>query len=171
MIYTISKGKHYPEGHNLAGYALGGPHLGLLTMTKTVVFTPSCLSLPNRPDCDNDWNKLFGWSYGWHHSNSIRVAWKPPLDKAGVIRIGFYIYERGKVRYAGMGNIKVDLEYDISITHDDLTNTLSYRIRNSTYDRQLSTPWRGIKKCAGYRLGLYYGGNCPAPNDMEIYIK
>lgn len=170
MMYVIKKGKHYPEGWNLSGYALGGPHCGLQTMTRKVMFTPSALVQPGVPDCDDDINKLFGWSYGWHHSNSIRVGWRVDPVRSQ-ITLFLYLYENGKRRQVRLANIKCNETYDVTLAHNHSTGALSLQARNSTFDRSITDTWKGSRPSCGYRLGLYHGGNCPAAADMEIMIR
>lgn len=170
MIYTISAGKHYPEGWNLSGYALGGVHCGLQTMTRTVVFTPSALVQPGIPDCDNDINKLFGWSYGLHQRNSIRVGWRVDSVRQQ-ITLFLYLYESGKRRQVRLANVKTNTAYDITLNHDHSTGALSLKAHNATYDRSIVNTWKGGKPGCGYGLGLYHGGNCPAKQDIEIMIR
>lgn len=167
MTYTISKGKHYPDGWGFPGYALGGIHSGMIqNLTKTVTFDASCLMLPEDLTCRNDWNKLFGWSYGAHHRNSLRIGWR--VMPEGKIRIAMYLYENGIRRSRGFASIDTDKAYDISITHYHDTGDLIFRVRSTTYDRQWNDAWRGCKPCTGYFLGLYHGGNCTAPQTMLI---
>ena len=170
MMYLIAKGKHYPEGWNLSGYALGATHCGLQTMTRTVMFTNSALVQPGIPDCDNDINKLFGWSYGYHHRNSIRVGWRvdPVRDQ---ITLFLYMYENGNLRQIRLANVKANDAYDVTLMHNHSTGAVSLQARNTTFNRSIINQWKGGRPGCGYRLGLYHGGNCPAKSDIEIMIR
>lgn len=157
MIYNICKGCNYSNG-----IIVGSPHTGKTEQTYKVKFSRSCLALHGIQKCDGDWNKLFGWSYGYHHTNSLRLAWK---SLNGKIRIGWYIYENGAVKYDGFASVIPDTEIEMYIRHDtekkvavfvcgDKSVTVNYSKRPS---------W-------GYTLNPYFGGDCSAPVNMQIEL-
>ena len=155
MIYNICKGCNYANG-----ISIGTPHTGKTEQSYKVKFSRSCLVLPGVKDCDGDWNKLFGWSYGLHQKNSLRLAWK---SMNGKIRIGWYMYEKGVRRSNGFASVDVETVTEMSIKHFVEEGQIAFSCGDKkvfiTYDTLPS--W-------GYTLNPYYGGNCSAPETMQI---
>lgn len=158
MNITIPKGSHYSSG-----YSLGSLHFGTTAQAFAVKFSRECLALNGVASCDGDWNKLFGFSYGYHHSNSIRIAWKS-LD--GRIRIGAYIYEQGRVTYKGFATIDVDTINIISIDYNPNDDIIYFTCN----EKRLALEYH-INPTVGYNLKPYYGGNCNAPETMRIEMN
>jgi hypothetical protein len=156
-VITIKKGNHYPSGT-----ALMGIHNGMTHMLYNVMFSRECLTPPGQKDCDSDWNKLFGWSYGAHHTDSIRVGWR---SRVGRIELCWYLYEGGMMRCKPFAFISVEQMTTIGISLMD-DGTLSFQAGAVIHKEQ----WEGCKPCFGYYLRPYYGGNCSAPVDMSIVI-
>ena len=100
MIYTICKGCQYSNG-----ISIGSPHTGKTFQEYLVKFSKSCLTLTGVKNCDGDWNKLFGWGYGLHQRNSLRLVWK---SLNGKIRIGWYVYESGVRKYDGFASVEAE---------------------------------------------------------------
>ena len=156
---TIKKGSNHSSG-----LSLGGLHSGRTSMSFNVKFDSNCLVLPGRDDCDGDTNKLFGFSYGLHQKNSIRVGWRPVN---GRIRLVAYMYENGKLTMKGFGWANVNEFCSISIKHDPDIGRVIFDADNQIY----ATYWNGCAPSIGYNLKPYYGGNCPAPVDMTIVME
>jgi len=156
MLSVVKKGSHYSEGLSIRGI-----HYGRSAMNYNVAFDGNCLIVPARLDCQSDWNKLYGWSYGLHQSNSIRICWRSRLGK---IQIGAYLYENGKRRVRYINSVDVYKGIDTSIYHDKELGVVQFRVG----DKFWSTNWYGSVVRFGYDLGLYYGGNCPAPETIQV---
>jgi hypothetical protein len=159
MDVIIKKGSHYSSG-----FSLSGMHIGRTSMSFKVTFDSNCLVLPGRSDCDGDTNKLFGWSYGIHQLNSIRVGWKA---RDGRIRLVAYMYENGGLRMKGFAWADVNTPITISINYSTDTNYVTFDAGGTMY----STQWFGANPMIGYNLKPYFGGNCPAPIDMRITME
>lgn len=158
MICTIPKNKH-----ECFGFSLGGPHFGTTSQKFRVMFDSNCSIRPTSTDCMNDWNKLFGFSYGMHHSNSLRLAWRALPN--GMIRIASYIYEGGRVKINTIATITVNTFFDMGITYDP-DNRKVYSFVNElqiedSFSKSVS--W-------GYYLKPYHGGNCPAKETIKITL-
>lgn len=166
MICTIKKGAHYSSG-----FSLGSTHCNIREMYFDTIFSASCLTLPGNPDCDGDFNKLFGWSYGLHQKNSIRIAWKA---KGGLIRIAAYLYEFGKRRTYGYAWCETDRMYAIGARHsfnmDAGGNITNNRISFICDEKYADLEWHGCNPSCGYTLKPYYGGDCTAPAEMTIVL-
>ena len=158
MICTINKGSHY-----CSGYSLGSFHTGITSQKFRVMFDANCAIRPTSTDCMNDWNKLFGFSYGMHHSDSLRLAWR--ALPTGMIRIASYIYKGGRVKINTIATIPVKTFFDMGITYDP-DNRKVYSFVNElqiedSFSKSVS--W-------GYYLKPYHGGNCPAKETIKITL-
>lgn len=156
MIYTIPQGSHYTTNRSL-----GGMHLGIRSMRKSVRFTASCLYQFTDPKCVDDINKLFGFSYGMHHTNSVRVGWR---CKDGIITLFAYCYRNGLVSTKYLTRIKIDNYYDIEI----YVGQGYVRFTTNGVDKFLTLDYT---PAIGYNLLPYFGGDCIAPHDMLIEIN
>lgn len=157
MIIIIPQNSHYSTG-----WSLGKTHWGRTSMSYMVKFSASCLELPGVFECDGDFNKLFGWSYGWHHSNSIRIGWKAVDNK---IRLAMYTYEDGKRYIKGFAWANVEVMNQVSINYDPVTCVIEFKLNDkSAYMMYYKKP------SFGYNLMPYFGGQCPAPTTMEIQL-
>jgi len=158
MICTLKKGSHYCNG-----WSLGSVHTGITSQKFIVSFSDSCKIRPAQSDCVNDWNKLFGFSYGYHHSNSLRLAWR--ALPSGMIKIASYVYEGGMVKYTGFATVPVMTAVEMGITYD-VDNKLVY----FHCGEQMITETFSKSPAWGYYLKPYYGGNCTAPATMQITL-
>lgn len=159
MIYTINKGSHYS-----GNLSVGGIHNGITTMEYSVMFDAACLIMPAQTDCVGDWNKLFGFSYGMHQSNSIRMVWKA-IPK-GLIRIGWYNYSNGIVSSKGFTNVRAGEYYRMKIEYRPADKVIYFSV-----EQTLVMAAYAIPPSMGYTLKPYFGGNCTAPATMKIELK
>ncbi|MEK6879230.1 MAG: hypothetical protein AABY22_06450 [Nanoarchaeota archaeon] len=163
MQYLVKKGHHY-SNHGIKY------HFGITRKKFGFLFSPSCLYSILSPKKNTSINKLFGWSYGHHHRNSVRVGWRP--DTNGKIDLFFYLYNNGKNFTKYFETIEVSEEYEINIT------VSMYFVLFELY--KANNPLENIKKDThgfirpwfrwGYYLWFYFGGKLPAPQDMTAYI-
>lgn len=157
MIYNICKGCQYSNG-----IIVGSPHMGKTFQQYKVKFSRSCLVLPGVAKCDTDWNKLFGWSYGMHQTNSLRLAWRAQGDK---IRIGWYVYENKVRKFDGFATVFVEAEMTMSIEHDPAMKNVKF----SCGSKFVTIPY-SKSPSFGYNLNPYFGGDCSAPENMQIEL-
>ena len=172
MLYKIKQGNHYVSNWSLS---LGGFHTGITYMERTVKFDASALYMITDPPgqidkCHNDINKLFGFSYGLHQTNSFRFGWNCTDNKQ--INIYAYWYIDG-VR----GSKKLDVyvpgeSFKAYIRYNRGTGRITFGIEDetgfiTTFDELDYT----AAPCMGYYLLPYFGGNCTAPHDMLIEIQ
>jgi len=157
MQYRIEKGCHY--SNHAIKY-----HFGIIRKKISFLFSPSCLYSTT----DNlSVNKLFGWSYGHHHTDSVRVGWRP--DGNGKICLFFYCYNKKTRFIQHFTTVDVSEEYTmkISIQKKYILFEL-YKIGDITSRGTIPfiRPWFRW----GYFLYFYFGGKNPAPQDMTAYI-
>lgn len=164
MWYKIKQGRHRAYPLSL------GIHTGKTSESYEVIFDESCRY---ELDSENqeDWNKLVGWSYGLHHQNSIRIAWRYNKE-SDKIQLALYIYENGIRIIKESGNFYdinelIRLELFHSYSHITLmTGNYNANTWINAYKTKLTT-----KPKWGYNLGCYFGGNMESPKDMKIWIK
>ena len=156
------------------------PHFGITKMRRTITFGSSCIY--EDKSGEGDWNKAFGFSYGHHHKNSVRIGWRCVDDK---IETCLYSYVNGKriinkliyanidipytfkIEYTENSNIRVLMQAPINLNsvdgkmEDDNRLAFVYHINNN--DKP--------KRKVGYYLYPYFGGQEKAPHDMYMEIN
>jgi hypothetical protein len=157
--YRIKRGKH-SSGLRIA------PFYGKDISKYEVIFSKSCLYEIAGPD-QFDVNKLLGLSYGFHHNNSARFGWRADGDS---IEISAYCYKNKKRLIRAIRNVNVETMYIFMI--QNFGGYYELTIMSDTGDligyAKISKPKTTE---FGYKLFPYFGGNVPAPHDMEIYMK
>lgn len=166
MWYKIKEGKHRAYPLSL------GIHLCKIQELYEVIFDDSCRYDLGSID-QEDTNKLFGWSYGLHHNNSVRVGWRYNKESDD-IELLLYIYEDGKRDIIELEqlNIPIGEKWYLSLASNSYGVSLDVRHKNdeTVYGRAYSIN-RVFKPKWGYNLGLWFGGNNSAPKDMRIWLK
>lgn len=156
----IGKNKHY-------SYSLHFFNPTLRTsMKRRVQFSEKCWwKNPRNYDEKFAINKLFGFSHGFHHNNSIRFGWVPDFDIENHVKIYAYYYNN-KIRsqiYITTISTLLWFTAEIKIINNNATLTINNKKTNFYYK---------LPKCIlGYELYPYFGGNNTAPNKLEIKIE
>lgn len=138
--YTIKKGKH-------SFFKFPKIVFNKKIIKVEIMFTDSCkYNLGNKNQLD--WNKIIGFSRGFHHHNSARLAWRwnPILEKIEITKY-YYI---NKKRVIDEDIIVVDLNKIVKLS--------------------IMFP-ENIRTCKiGYILFPFFGGNETAPHDINISL-
>ncbi len=137
-------------------------------MTKLVTFTDSCIYKFGDVD-DLDINKLFGFSFGYHQTDSVRFGWHPTTYNK--IEIFAYIYSNTKRIIQSIGEIDLNKEYkfEILLYNDSMYQFIILENERILFDKIVN---RGeTKHKIGYQLYPYFGGNRTAPHDIKIILK
>ena len=162
----IKKNTHYARPLQLLKKLLGIHICKSRKMSCEVSFTESCRY--NVGKDQSDINKLFGFSIGMHHKNSVRVGWRY-VPSADLIEIVSYVYRNGErlqeqnidfVQFNNKVNYTIELRNDGAVYF-----CAGKRWRVGEFIR---TKGRFF---LSYPLSLYFGGNCYAPHDMNINYK
>jgi hypothetical protein len=135
------------------------------------MFTGSCL-YDLKDEDQGDVNKLFGYSLGLHHNNSLRFGWRANIKNA-TIEIVAYEY-RLKVRYVTpICEVKLNEPYRFDIQYNGYSQvTYTVYEDNGFQVMSIVNPLQLQRKYnIGYTLGLYFGGNEKAPQDITLYKK
>lgn len=138
-------------------------------IAKCIVFSDSAIYKFDDED-QHDVNKLFGFSLGWHHKNSVRFGWRPNCDLSRIEIVG-YEYING-LRLSTIPICEVDLNkvYKYRLTYNHQLERIEYWISDGDNQNATCHPVSIKRKYTlGYKLGLYFGGNKKAPHDIIIY--
>jgi hypothetical protein len=162
MIYSISRGKHTSRPFRF------GLYVNKRDITYDVTFFDSCKYNLNSDD-QYDTNKLFGIGYfPHHHSNSARYGWRyNPLTD--LIELMAYCYDNGIRTITKICDCKVNEPYRLSI-QIEAGRYVFIVGRGSMFIAQFPVPKSKNFKF-GYKLGVYFGGNMTAPNDMAVMLN
>jgi hypothetical protein len=163
----IKKGNHYP----VFNFEDIGISLNKKRMSKDVLFTSSCVYTSDEILYMSSWNKLFGFSIGHHHKNSVRVGWRHVEDiTEQTIQLCLYTYQNGK-RIISKETIKVSINifYYIKIERDGSRVSLYVKQGDTTSTIELDFIKPKFIEF-NYNLRTYFGGEDPAPRDVEILI-
>lgn len=136
-----------------------------LQSSYKVKFTQSCRYIIGKDQTDV--NKLFGFSYGFHHNQSDRIGWRYN-NITNKIELLLYSYECKK-RYSFLlksFDINEDIIIKLSVDLKEDYRSIIIEINNkriSYFLKHKQTFW-------GYTLGSYFGGNRTAPHNILIDI-
>ena len=144
------------------------------------MFTDSCMF--NLYDEDQwDVNKLFGFSIGHHQEkSSFRFGWRPLLGN-GTIEIVAYEYHDGwRMKTMPICEVQLNKWYSFRLSYLPHIDRSHYLIMDEETDLlirhreiyEFSNDVKLAKKSGlGYTLGVYFGGNEKAPQDITIFKK
>jgi hypothetical protein len=119
-----------------------------------------------------DVNKLFGFSFGMHHIDSVRFGWRPNEDLSRMEIVGYEYINRLRVPTIPICEVQLNKWYKYELKYNGKANQIEYNISDGEKAFGLIHPITLKNKLNwGYRLDLYFGGNKKAPHDMIIYKK
>jgi len=166
MKLKIKKNKHYPFPYFFIALPIWVKKEKTTIRTFHFMFTESCL-FDLKDEDQYDVNKLFGFSIGHHQKDSsFRIGWRPDLNKKE-IEIVAYEYHNGiRQKTMSMGNVKINHFYNGFIAYLPFADKTYYKFGNLEIENK-----HNLKKKfgLGYTLGLYFGGNEKAPQDIIIH--
>lgn len=168
MKITIKKGKHYPWLIPI-GLPIWVNKNKPTIKCANFKFTNSCMFDLHDED-QWDVNKLFGFSIGHHHrNNSFRFGWRPNL-KNNTIEIVAYEYHNGvRMKTKPLYEIELYRWYTFTIYYNPIKEKIFYLINDQIYS--FDTGDLKKKYGLGYTLGIYFGGNEKAPQNITILRK
>ena len=153
--YKLRKGKH-SSGLRFK------PHYNKCELGYTVIFDNRAIYDLGTND-QKDINKLFGLSYGLHHTNSIRFGWRPVGNSIEIL--SYCYFNRQRLRAERVAIVDLFRPYYYQIKKSMFNYILTVSSDKSTVYKHIYHS--DIPKW-GYQLYPYFGGNCPAPHDIEI---
>lgn len=167
MIFKIYKGSHRPP--LLQWLSQLGLFFNSVMARRVYFYQDNKYDLPGIED-DEDVNKLFGFGFlPGHQKNSARAGWWYNTDINKIVLMA-YCYVAGKRIIKKIAELMFYKEYNIFIYNQP--DRYLFIVKNNKFETIADTfvPHSGRKKI-GYKLGLFFGGNNPAPNDMTIKLK
>lgn len=156
--YTIQKGKQFCDQSYYKAVDVSEMKF-VARFDSTAVY--KTMSLSNQDDI----NKLYGFAdnNSDHHSYSARFGWR---WSGNALRLFAYIYNEGTVTSKELAIVKIGAEINCSIQVTNSSYLFTVNGDTQRLPRMASTP-----KGAGYQLYPYFGGDEPAPHDINIWIK
>lgn len=122
-------------------------------------------------DDQHDVNKLFGFSFGWHHKNSVRFGWRPTDDLTKIEIVGYEYINKLRVSTIPICDVELNKWYKYELKYKGgVFGQIEYHVTDG--EKQFGTIHPIVlrnKFNLGYRLFLYFGGNKKAPHDILIY--
>ena len=170
MILKIKKGRHYSLSHFFK-------RMLSIFDNKTRSFDFELFSncwFEKIEEDDYDINKLLGYSYGYHHRNSIRLGWVPSSVE-NEFEIYLYRYEKGFRSFNYLMNVKANEWNNVLFTEDFKNNRLIVELKSIDEDHDKRSIMKSYshnypKFRLGYSLWFYFGGNKTAPKNMVCDI-
>eukprot|EP01122_Echinamoeba_exundans_P002624 TRINITY_DN12581_c0_g1_i1.p1 TRINITY_DN12581_c0_g1~~TRINITY_DN12581_c0_g1_i1.p1 ORF type:complete len:266 (-),score=6.83 TRINITY_DN12581_c0_g1_i1:99-896(-) len=194
---TVHKGEFYDSLIPWKGFHTGTVRSQVQMQPNTVqyLFGPTD---PKGALCISSWNKLYGGSrcgyFMFHHEYSDRFVWrraqdclvingshvigtKPNCPDANKIEVAAYAYDMGHAPYQNSTLLQIfSTKLDVGVTYttqiDFLLDSSVYSLFDATGANLLEQHTIQHTACGsfkeGYKLGLYFGGQCPAPSDVTV---
>lgn len=136
-----------------------------------VRFTDSC-RYDLQTDDQFDTNKLCGIGFipGFHHKDSARFGWRYITD-TGQVEIMSYCYINGNRIIQHLAFCEIGKDYDLYLKV--LSSCYYMAIHDHGKVPTIGFTWidhRHHKKL-GYRLGIYFGGQATAPQEIKIELE
>lgn len=179
MIYKIFRNCHF-------SWPLFRPAIFNTPLLKTcgvdVIFNRSCTYDFGDNPKQGDTNKLFGYSQGYHHRNSVRVGWRWNVAEQKM-HICYYAYENGKNIHDGLFadicGINLGQRVFISLKSEFISKQLLQdTVEIFDYESKALlgkyTKVRQVKYRMwqlSYYLTPYFGGTMRAPQTMTINLN
>lgn len=158
-----------PKGAHRAWPFRFGLYYKPLKLSWKVSFDYSTYYMLSGPD-QADINKLVGIGYmPGIHKNSARFGWR--CYDTTRIELFAYVYDKGVRSSRSLGLIERNYEYRLDMNVYEARYCLSvYDITRGKYTGLVNMT-KTHKKKLGIRLGVFFGGNKTAPNDMKVFLK
>ena len=195
---TLKKGAHYTSMipyHGIKSDAMISTRFQFDNSSARYLFPAT---EPRGELCAISWNKLWGaCRCGYlanNHKDSDRFVFRRPINcllydsgrvigendacsDSGLVEIAAYAYDNGLKPYENEGTLlkefatklRVDTWYKVTLIFEE-TKTIYQLFDND--DQPLETQEIAHRQCKDFKLGLmqdlYFGGQCPAPQDVSV---
>jgi hypothetical protein len=166
--------QHYiKQGNHRSNKSRLGLHWDKNGISYNVRFSKSCIYETKDPTNQKDINKLFGLSFGLHHTNSARFGWR--ASKSGEIEILAYVYRDGQRinewdESIYIGRVDPNKDYVFDITVADGYYTFIIKSKEASEILSATLIKTGKLFPLGYFLNPYFGGDETAPHTMNIKL-
>lgn len=157
--FVIRKGEHYAHPRVVES-------LQSRTLVFDAMFNETAIYHFGYLAWQSNKNKLLGFSdcNSLHHENSARFAWQWFNER---LEVYAYCYANGEriESFVGVVDLNKFSRYRIEIKEDHYTFILNNE--RPVYIKRGNRCDRGVY----YMLWPYFGGQVPAPHDVEIFIR
>lgn len=156
--YTIQKGNQYCDGNNYKA-------IETTEMQFVAKFDSTAMYQTQSSENQYDINKLYGFSdnNADHHQYSARFGWRWS-DNA--LRLFAYVYNNGEVSSKELCTVATGAEINCAIKVSGSNYLFIVNGVPTQMPRTATT-----EKAKGYQLYPYFGGDEPAPHQINIWIK
>lgn len=119
------------------------------------------------PDPEHDTNKLVGVGFlPWHHKYSVRVGWR--YMATGKIELSMYAYQEGVRMIKPICQVAINQVFYVSIGQTATERLVIVYQNNEVLGK---AGIQAKRRRISYRLGLYFGGQNPAPHAINVLIE
>jgi len=184
----VLKGDHYYEGRSIVPEFVDATARSVIVTFQgnAAEYNCSCTAEPY-PECMYAWSKLWGSSRcGYvhsHHQDSDRFVWRRQMLSDGTpgsaIELAAYSYDNGVNPYNPPNPnllqpfstiLQPGVPYDLHLDLSDPANSI-FKLTAPTQQPETRTV-KHTNACSraaqGYKLSLYFGGQCAAPSDVTV---
>jgi hypothetical protein len=179
MKIVIKKGRHYPWLIPIAFPIWVRKNEATFRKAK-FMFTDSCMFDLHDED-QWDVNKLFGFSIGHHQKrSSFRFGWRPKLQTKTIEIVAYEYHDGIRQKTMSIAEIELNKCYNFRIGYLPHINRTFYHISDCQKNKLIKDRFiidftneinLNKKGGLGYTLGIYFGGNEKAPQDITIHRK
>ena len=188
---TVKDGAHYPSPIPFHGFKSATQMSTLVQFTGSSASYEFPASDPNFSRCTPSWNKLWGaCRCGYlrtNHQDSDRFVFRRAVNcfdgetnncsKSDLIEIAAYAYDNDTAPITDptrllkefSTKLQVDVWYKVTMVFEETKTTYLLFDNNG---QQLETQEINHRSCSNFNLGimqgLYFGGVCPAPQDVTV---
>ena len=186
----VLRGRHYYESHDVFPEFVNATvrRVTVIFDDDTAAYECDCSAEPY-PGCMSSWNKLWGSGRcGFahpHHQDSDRFVWRRQMQADGVtpgnvIELAAYSYDSGVKPYSPpnpnllqpfTATLTPGVPYDLVLDVSDPAASvfsLSDTYETFTETKTVAHDNACAKAAEGYRLSLYFGGQCRAPSTVTV---
>jgi len=196
---TVKKGSHYPSLIPFHGFKSDAIISERVQFTKSAANYTFPSTDPDSHVCTVSWNKLWGaCRCGYlanNHQDSDRFVFRRALNcfvdeskrvngeindcpESDLVEIAAYAYDNGSKPFENQGRLlkefstklRIDTWYKVTLIFEQTKTT--YQLFDDN-DQHLETQEIDHRDCKDFKLGslqtLYFGGRCPAPQDVSVY--
>jgi hypothetical protein len=178
MKIVVKKGRHYPYLIPIA-FPFWVSRKKDNRREAKFMFTESCMFDLHDED-QHDVNKLFGFSVGMHHNNSFRFGWRPLLNNRTIEIVAYEYHDNVRQKTMPICEIQLNKQYCFRLIYlphikRSYYSVMDVEIHKLIKDREIYEFTNKVDiihdSGLGYTLGVYFGGNEKAPQDITIYKK
>jgi len=165
MKIKIKKGRHYPWLIPI-GLPICVRKKTSTFRSANFMFTDSCMFDLHDED-QWDVNKLFGFSIGHHQKGtSFRFGWRPLLNNMTIEIVAYEYHDGFRLRTMPICEVELNKWHEFIISYNPQKQKTFYFVNKKSFSNNVSL---AKKSGLGYTLGVYFGGNEKAPQDITIY--